>query len=277
MSEYDKEYGPLLTPTQRQYIDHRTGITSTGFATSDGNPPDIEGRKRQVKSQINNERAVSSHFGAVIRAFANDIQRIEKFYNRPDQTSDDFYHLLWANKEAIKTLDFVTERLNALADGRDETWNNRMDAFSKRQIQLQAILSPVYNGLENFENPEQEFDERIKGLKTICEKELTDLLNYIMTTSEQDQMSNESKLKKQKDGWTWQQYATRDLEKDHGLVSGEQVFQNRKKFTPTERGKVIFEALEPLLESEYIEQWQDDNESKEKAAFKALSQPYPDI
>jgi hypothetical protein len=51
--------------------------------------------------------------------------------------------------------------------------------------------------------------------------------------------------------------------------------QSRKKFTLTEKGELVLETAESLLASEYIDQWQNEGESREKAAFKVLCQPYP--
>jgi hypothetical protein len=177
-------------------------------------------------------------------------------------------------------LEFVTERLKAIAESQDETWDNRIDDFSERQIQLYDILSPIYDGLQDSDNPREEFNRRIGAVKTICQEELTDLLRYIAETPKQQQLSDD-RMKQPIDdsGWNDQQYATRVLEDKLEVVSGGWWGESKthKLFTLTEKGKMVLETLESLLDSEYIEQWEEDRDSREKAAFKALSQPYPDI
>jgi hypothetical protein len=149
------------------------------------------------------------------------------------------------------------------------------ESWKDRRIRLQDILSPLYDGLQDSETPKQEFNERIEALKTVCAKELKELLEYVTTTSEQEQL-NQSKLKQEGDGHNWQKQATDYLENDHRLVEGDWWgnSSNRKVFTPTERGKAVYEALKSLLESSYLDEWQNENESREKAAFKALSEPH---
>jgi DNA-binding PadR family transcriptional regulator len=66
------------------------------------------------------------------------------------------------------------------------------------------------------------------------------------------------------------------LEKEHGLVESEWWgdSQNRKMFTLTERGKAVYWALENLLESTFLDEWQQEEDSRERAALKALTEPH---
>lgn len=271
-NSYESKCGPLLSPRQRQYIDHRTGYTKTGFATTEGStPPDIEGRSRQAKQEIKH-RSVSD----TLQAFADDMQRLEKFYTSILQDRDAFRFALYRNELVIENLHHEIERWKRLADYETERMEDIEESWKDRRVQLQDILSPLYDGLQDSENPKQEFDERIEALKTVCVEGLTELLEYVATTSEQEQL-NQSKLKQQGDGHNWQKQATDYLENGHGLVEGgwwDDSSRSRKMFTVTERGVAVCEAVQALLESEYIDEWQNENESREKAAFKALSEPH---
>jgi len=268
---YQNKCGPLLSPRHRQYIDHRTGYTKSGIATpADGSPPDIEGRARQAKSEIKKRR-----FSDELEAFANDMQRLEKFYTDIEQDRDQFRHMLFKNKFLIECLRREIQRWKMLADYEAERMDEIEESWQNRRFQLQDILSPLYNGLKSSENPEQEFHERYNALKTICKHDLVEIFDYIMTTSHQEQI-NQNELKQERDGWNWQRQVTEYLEKEHGLVKSEWWgdSKSRKMFTPKPRADAVSEALNSLLESEYIDQWQGENESRQKAAFKALSEPH---
>lgn len=268
--QYQRDCGPLLSSRHRQYIDHRTGYTDAGFATPEGSsPPDIDSRPRQAKSEINNRR-----ISYRLKAFADDLQRIDKFYTSIREDREAFHDVLHKNKLIIENLHREIERWKTLADTESDRKEQVEQAWEERYVRLQDILSPLYDGLQNSEKPRQEFDERINALKTICDKELTEIFEYVIETPKEEQIS-EKQLKEKHGGWQWNKWATERLEQDHGLVEGDRWGQKRKSFTLTERGKVVYEALKSLLGSEYIEQYQQDGESREKAAFKALSQPHP--
>ena len=268
-NQYHDKCGPLLSPRYRQYIDQRTGYTESGFATPvDSSPPDIN-RPRQAKSEIKH-RSIS----AQLEAFTDDMQRFEKFHTDILQDREGFRHIIYRNKLIIDFLYHEIERWKHLADYESERMDEIEQSWKRRRKQLQAILTPLYNGLQDSKNAEQEYYERLDALKEVCDRELTDLLKYIIDSSEQEQI-NQPELKQERDGYSWQQQATKYLEKEHNLVESEWWgAKNRKMFNPTEKGKAVFEALESLLESAYLDDWQDENESREKAAFKALSEPH---
>lgn len=268
-NNYEDKCGPLLSPRYRQYIDHRTGYTKSGFATpEDSSPPEIEGRPKQAKSEIKN-RDVSDQ----LRAFADDMQRLEKFYTHIEQDRDEFLHLLNTNETIIESLYHEVQRWKALADYESERLDNVEQSWENRRVQLQDILSPLYDGLQDSTNAEHEFQERYNALKTICEKELTELFEHLMESSHNEQI-NQRDLKQEREGWNWQKQATEYLEIEHGLVEGDWWGDSRKMFTATERGGAVYEALQALLESKYINEWQKENDSREKAAFKALSESH---
>jgi hypothetical protein len=268
---YEDKCGPLLSPRHRQYIDHRTGYTKSGFATrEDSSPPDIDGRPKQAKSEIKN-RDISDQ----LRAFADDLQRIEKYYSHIEQDRDEFYHLLHRNEAIIESLQHEIQRWKTLVDHESERMDKVEQSWRNRRVQLQDILSPLYNGLQDSPNAEHEFQERYNALQSVCEKELTELFEYLMEASHDEQF-NQPDLKQERGGWNWQKQATERLENGHELVEGEWWGDShtRKAFSVTERGEAVYEALQSLLESEYIDEWQNGEESREKAAFRALSESH---
>jgi len=271
--QYDNNCGPLLSPRLRQYIDHRTGYTNTIFASpveGDSSPPDIDSYPPQAKTDMKQRS-----FSDALQAFTYDMRRIEKFYTSILQDREAFRHVLHRNELVIESLYHEIERWKHLSDYESERMDEIEQAWKDRQIKLQDILSPLYNGLQDSTNPEQEFNERIDSLKTICDKELKELLDYIMTTSEQNQI-NQSELKNDRDGWNWQKQATEYLEKQHRLVDSGYIghSEKRKYFTLTERGEAVYEAFEALLQSSYLDEWQQEGDSREKAGYKALSEPH---
>ena len=235
--QYQDDCGPLLSPRHRQYLDHRTGYTETGFATpEDSSPSDIEGRPRQAKNEIKSRRVSDA-----LQAFADDLQRLEKFYTSVLQDREAFRHIIHRNELVIEGLYNEIERWKHLADYEAERMDEIEQAWKDRRIQLQGILTPLYNGLQDSEKAEQEYYERYNALRTVCDKELTELFEYLITTSEQNQI-NQSELKQDRDGWNWQKQATEYLEKEHRLVESEWwgESQNRKMYSPTDRGKAVY-------------------------------------